>query len=54
MGDGKARTFRIPAGATRLYLGFADAYQYQGEPGWYDNNGGKLTVTVSTRDSERG
>ena len=54
VGDGKHRTYRIPTGATRLYLGFADAYQYQGDPGWYDNNGGKLTVTVRTRDPEPG
>jgi hypothetical protein len=54
VGDGKDRAYRIPPGATRLYLGFADAYLYEGPPGWYGNNGGKLTVTVSTRDRASG
>lgn len=46
VGDGRGRTYRVPPGATRLFLGFADAYHYQGPPGWYDNNAGQLTVTV--------
>jgi hypothetical protein len=50
VGDGKGRAYRVPPGATRLFLGFADAYLYQGAPGWYGNNGGKLTVTVSASD----
>jgi hypothetical protein len=53
IGDGRDRTFRVPPGATRLFLGFADAFSlgeaslqgnYQGRPGYYDNNGGHLCV----------
>jgi hypothetical protein len=51
IGDGKDRSVRVPRGATRLFLGFADAYSgghfYQGEPGFYGNNGGHLCVGVS-------
>ena len=56
VGDGKERTVQIPTGATRLFLGFADAFSlgeasssqgnYQGHPGTYDNNGGQLCVAV--------
>ncbi len=46
VGSEKGRTIRVPAGATRLYLGFADGYLYVGPPGWYGNNGGELSVTV--------
>ena len=46
VGDGKGRSYRAPAGATRLFLGFADSFFYQGEPGWYGNNAGSLEVTV--------
>jgi hypothetical protein len=27
-------------------VGFADAFGYQGAPGWYENNAGHLNVTV--------
>lgn len=47
IGDGVGRTYRVPAGATRLFLGFADAFNYVGAPGWYANNGGSLEVTVA-------
>jgi hypothetical protein len=50
IGDGRGRTFRVPSGATRVFLGFADAYSdghfYQGHPGYYGNNGGHLCVAV--------
>ena len=46
MGDGKGRSYKVPPGTTRLYAGFADGYFYTGKPGWYDNNGGRLSVTV--------
>jgi hypothetical protein len=50
IGDGRGRTFRVPGGATRVFLGFADAYSdghfYQGHPGYYGNNGGHLCVQV--------
>jgi hypothetical protein len=47
VGDGMGRTYRVPSGATRLYLGFADAFLYEGPPGWYGNNAGELEVTVA-------
>jgi hypothetical protein len=51
VGDGRGRAFRVPRGATRLFLGFADAYSsegdYQGHPGYYDNNGGHLCVSAN-------
>jgi hypothetical protein len=54
IGDGRGRTFRVPDGATRVFLGFADAYSdghfYQGHPGYYGNNGGHLCVAVKPRD----
>ena len=46
IGDGKGRSYRVPAAATRLFVGFADGFFYQGAPGWYDNNAGRLQVTV--------
>lgn len=47
VGDGEGRTYRVPPGATRLFLGFADAFLYEGSPGWYGNNAGELEVTVA-------
>ncbi len=49
IGNGRDRAFKVPAQATRLYVGFADGYFYQGPPGWYGNNIGKLEVTVDMR-----
>jgi hypothetical protein len=46
IGNGKRRSYHVPDGATRLFLGFADGYYYMGPPGWYGNNRGELTVTV--------
>ncbi|MGH3115324.1 MAG: PEP-CTERM sorting domain-containing protein, partial [Gaiellaceae bacterium] len=46
VGDGKGHKYKVPQEATRLFLGFADAYLYQGVPGWYDNNDGYLNVSV--------
>jgi hypothetical protein len=46
IGDGTGRSYHVPPRATRLFLGFADGYDYQGHPGWYGNNTGELTVTV--------
>ena len=47
VGDGKGRRYRVPSGATRLFLGFADAFAYVGSPGWYGNNDGSLRVTAT-------
>lgn len=50
IGDGKGRTYVVPNQATRLFLGFADAYLYVGCPGWYGNNSGHLTVKVKVTE----
>lgn len=52
IGDGQtsgsvAQEFFAPAGATRLFLGFADAPYSSGNPGAYFDNGGSLNVTVT-------
>ena len=47
IGDGKGRSYRVPLAATRLFVGFADGFFYQGAPGWYDNNAGRLEVTIT-------
>jgi len=47
IGDGAGQTFVAPSGATRLYLGFVDAYVFSGLPGWYANNRGGLEATVA-------
>jgi hypothetical protein len=49
VGDGGDTSVDVPEGATRLFLGFADGYLYQGAPGWYGNNSGELTVTVAVQ-----
>jgi hypothetical protein len=54
IGDGEGRMFAVPPKATRLFLGFADAFSfekgfYQGDPGYYSNNGGQLCVTVEAK-----
>ena len=46
IGDGKGRSYRVPPAATRLFVGFADGFFYQGAPGWYGNNAGRVRVTV--------
>ena len=50
IGDGLTATgvvqrFDVPAGATRLFLGFADAFTFLGNPGFYNDNAGALTAT---------
>jgi hypothetical protein len=45
-GTGVPQTFFAPAGATRLFLGIADAMSFGGEPGWYDDNYGSFWVQV--------
>ncbi len=44
------QSFAVPSGATRLYLGFADAWNESsvtGQPGWYFDNTGSLSLTVT-------
>jgi hypothetical protein len=52
IGDGRTdghfvQTFIAPPGATRLYLGFADAQDFRGDPGEYSDNKGSLRVAVA-------
>lgn len=50
-GDPKGDThdFVVPKGATRLFLGYADGYNFQGTPGAYGDNKGGLAVTMLQR-----
>ncbi|HEX4897742.1 MAG TPA: hypothetical protein VFV53_05220 [Candidatus Limnocylindrales bacterium] len=50
VGDGAGKRFLVPEGASRLFLGFADAAGYRGDPGWYGNNAGYLDVTVQVNE----
>lgn len=45
--DGQLQTFVKPEGATTLFLGFADASGFYGEPTAYDDNVGYLRFTHS-------
>jgi len=56
VGDGRAGfnnaagallTFTAPAGATRLYIGFADAGSFGGTSGWYQDNPGAMSGTAN-------
>ena len=52
IGDGFTRSglnqrFVIPAGATRFYLAFADAFSFQGTPAAYGDNTGGFSVTLT-------
>ena len=44
-GSGTRQQFEVPAAATRLYLGFADASYFRGTPGSYHDNAGTLTAS---------
>ena len=46
-GSGSVQQFVVPTGATRLFLGFADAFSFGGAPGWYGDNSGSLEVTAN-------
>jgi hypothetical protein len=54
-GSGTTQTFFVPVGATRLALGFADANNYNGLPGQYQDNAGSesgaFSVAVATNTS---
>lgn len=39
--------FFVPVGATELYLGTADAFGFNGNPGYYNDNTGGWDVTVT-------
>lgn len=40
-------TFTAPEGATRLYVGFADAFSFQGPSSYYQDNPGTIDYTVT-------
>ena len=44
-GGGAAQQFLVPDNATRLYLGVADAPWFVGDPQWYDDNRGSMSVS---------
>jgi hypothetical protein len=44
--DGTTQTFVVPEGATRVFLGIADAFAFVGPPGYWDDNLGGFTVEV--------
>ena len=46
-GIGSVQQFVVPAEATRLYLGFADAPGYHGDPGAYGDNFGNFTASFT-------
>ena len=49
-GSGSIQNFHVPTGATRLYLGFADAFDFGfpiSAPGYYNDNIGSLTATFN-------
>ena len=62
IGDGRIsaqdlQTFTVPAGATRLFLGFAENLGFSNPgtlPGYYSDNGGSLTVDVQGTSSAPG
>lgn len=47
-GTGEVQRFAVPPMAARLFLGFADAYEYHGLPGAYVDNVGAIQVTFAT------
>lgn len=53
-GTGSPQQFVVPAGATDLYLGIPDAAGFSGDPGFYSDNTGSLTATVSTQQAPTG
>jgi hypothetical protein len=46
-GSGTLQTFVVPARATRLFMGIADASSFYGQPGCYGDNNGAFQVQVS-------
>lgn len=47
-GSGSTQLFFIPDAATRLFLGFIDGADFQGDPTFYSNNDGSFTVSFTT------
>ena len=47
--DGTVQRFDVPTGATRVYLGFTDAWGFRHDPGYYGDNSGSLEVNMRRR-----
>lgn len=47
--SGNVQVFSIPAGAKRLFLGFADALDFNGQEGCFSDNRGAMDVAVQFR-----
>lgn len=45
--SGAVQTFAVPGGATRLFLGVADACGFSGDPNCYNDNSGGLRASYS-------
>ena len=45
IGLGPVQNFVVPTDATRLFLGFADAFGFVGDPNAYDDNSGAVSAT---------
>ena len=46
-GSGLQQQFSVPDTATRLFLGFIDGADFQGDPTFYSNNDGSFVATFS-------
>jgi hypothetical protein len=44
--SGELHQITVPAGATRLFLGIADGADFEGDPGYYDDDGGAYQASV--------
>lgn len=51
---GAMQVFKVPPTATRLLLGFADAWDFVGPTGYYDDNRGQLNVSIRVASSDTG
>lgn len=49
--SGTVQRFTVPAGATRLYLGYTDADGFSGPPGFYDDNTGSIRAVLEVTHS---
>jgi len=50
-GSGSTQSFIVPAGATRLFLGYIDSYGGV-LPGWYGDNSGAVSITLAEHAGE--
>lgn len=51
IGSGAVQQFHVPDGATTLFLGFADAFNFDGDPSFYGDNVGELSATFAVAAS---